>query len=316
MDECSSQQRLLQLAEALPGSTPAENRRPLRIPGRFDRWTLEQTLEQLFPQLPLSEWVEVVRQGQLLAPGGEPARMDQTVRGGQEFTRIFPEEIEPDVSAEIRLLYEDKALIVVHKPAPLPVHPCGRFNRNTLSHMLSLAWRPDSPLHCHRLDANTTGVLVCARTPHFARLVQEQFEKRKVNKVYLARVWGHVTDDKREIDLPIQAQSGKLGLRRVAPKNQGLPSLTKLRVLSRNEDGTSSLEVIPVTGRTHQIRVHLWHMGHPIVGDPAYLQGGVKGERQALELGDPPMQLHCQEMRLQHPISRKPVSFSCRPTWS
>jgi UPF0176 protein len=311
----SHELRLLKLAHPLPGSTPAENRRPLRIPGRFDGWLLEQVLRDLFPQVPASEWVDLVKEGRLLAPGGKPAQLQRTVRGGEEFTRVTPDEIEPDVSADIRLLYQDEALIVIHKPAPLPVHPCGRFNRNTLSHMLNLVWQQESPRQCHRLDSNTTGVLVCARSPHFARLVQKQFTEGKVSKRYLTKVWGHVAHDELEINLPIQGRTGKLGLRTVAAENQGLPSLTRLRVLSRNKDGTSTLDVIPVTGRTNQIRVHLWYIGHPVVGDPAYLRCGATGERQTLEPGEEPMHLHCREVGLSHPVSAKHVCFSCEPAW-
>ena len=309
------EQRLLELAHALPGRIPSENHRPLRIPGRCDCWVLREALEHLYPRVPASEWRELVKTGHFLAPGGQPADLEQTVRAGQEFTSITPGETEPDVSADIRLIYEDQAMIVVHKPAPLPVHPGGRFNRNTLRHLLSLAWQPESPRHCHRLDSNTTGVLVCVRERRFSKLVQQQFDKKQVDKLYLAKVWGHVTEDEFEIDLPIDAKPGKFGLRRLAPTNEGLASLTKLKVLSRNQDGTSTLEVVPVTGRTHQIRLHLWHIGHPIVGDPAYLRGLARGQKQTLELGEAPMHLHCREMRLKHPISGETVSFRCEPSW-
>lgn len=299
----------------LPGSTPAENRRPLRIPGRLDRLTLAQALGQLFPQVPEQEWRELVTKDRLLAPDGKRALLSRRVRGGEEFTRISSEDIEPEVSADIRLLYEDEALIVINKPAPLPMHPCGRFHRNTLRHLLNLVWHPETPQHCHRLDANTTGVLVCARSPHILRSIQEQFGQGKVSKRYLARVLGHVSEDELEINLPISNTHTKLGLRDITCASKGLASLTKLRVLARHQNGTSTLEVLPITGRTNQIRVHLWHIGHPIVGDPAYLPGATTGERQTLRVSDPPMHLHCQEIGLVHPISGRDLSFSCAPEW-
>lgn len=309
------QSRLAELAAALPGSTPAVNRRPLRIPGRLDKLTLEQALEQLFPQVPRQEWIDLVTQGRLLAPDGKPAQLAKSVRGGEEFSRLSPEEVEPEVSADIRLLYEDEALIVIHKPAPLPMHPCGRFNRNSLRHLLHLVWQPEMPLHCHRLDSNTTGVLVCARSPDIARAMQQQFVQGRVSKRYLAKVLGHVRENELEINLPIANTHSKLGLRHIAGAKQGLASLTRFRVLARHEDGTSTLEVLPITGRTNQIRVHLWHIGHPILGDPAYLPGAAIGERQTLQIGDPPMHLHCQEIGLTHPISDQEIRFHCQPEW-
>jgi hypothetical protein len=93
------------------------------------------------------------------------------------------------------ILHEDEALIVVNKPAPLPIHPSGRFNRNTLQAILQTVYHPQKPRPAHRLDANTSGIVVFTRTRHFAKFVQPQFERGEVEKIYLARVFGHPVDD-------------------------------------------------------------------------------------------------------------------------
>ena len=307
-----SQKALDQVCSPLPGSTPAENRRPLRIPGRLDGYRLQQVLGQLFPQVAAPEWAELCSQGRLQAADGKPACLDQIVRGGEQFWRVELAEVEPDVNAKLRLLYQDEALLVLDKPAPLPMHSCGRFHRNTLRHFLQLAWHPQAPRPVHRLDANTTGVVICARTHHFARLVQGQFARGEVDKRYLARVQGHPPSDSFVVDLPIADEPQQAGIR--AP-GEGSPARTEFTVLNRDPNGTSLLEARLNSGRTNQIRAHLWHCGLPVVGDPAYKPGGL-GHSQTLSLAEAPMLLHSWKITLSHPLSKLPVEFSTPPPWT
>ena len=93
---------------------------------------------------------------------------------GERFHHVLPGTIEPEVNADIQILFEDKSIVVVNKPAPLPIHPCGQFNRNTLMHIMAEAYRPERPRVAHRLDANTTGIVVMSRTRHMAGLLQPQ----------------------------------------------------------------------------------------------------------------------------------------------
>ncbi len=302
------QEALSRAASPLPGSVPYDNLRPISIPERCDGFTLLDTLADIFSHVPRSEWLMLFEKGRLLDESRNPAAPDRLVRAGERYYQLLPGITEPPVNADIRLLHEDEALIVLEKPAPLPMHACGRFNRNTLQYLLHAAYEPQKPRACHRLDANTSGLVVLARTRHFAKLVQAQFARGEVEKTYLARVTGHPVQDEFSCDLPISSEAGDLGSREI-DEEAGDEARTEFRVLRRDADGTALLEVRPLTGRTNQIRVHLWQLGHPIVGDPAYLPGGACGDTQTLPLEAPPMRLHAARIAFKHPLTGERVVF-------
>ena len=306
---------LQRVTNPLPGSLPYENRRPIRIAGEHEGKTILEALEAVFPQVSQETWLGHISNGHVLDPRGSVASPDLTVRAGEEWTRIFPGTVEPEVDARVRVLYEDEALIVLDKPAPLPMHPCGRYNRNTLVHFLHEGWHPEKPRPAHRLDANTSGILVCARTRHFAKLLQPQFSRGEVEKLYVTRVQGHPAEDAFTVDAPISDEASALGAREI--EDEGLASVTEFRVIRRDEDGTALLEARPLTGRTNQIRIHLWHAGFPIVGDPVYLPDGKRGNTQTLLPGDSPMCLHALQLAFRHPVSNERVSFEAElPDWA
>jgi UPF0176 protein len=307
--------RLRSISHPLPGSAPYENHRPLRVTAGFEGCELIEMLSSIFKHSPREEWLSVLEQGRVIGPDGKPAGPEQIVKAGETYTRIFPGTIEPDVNPDIQVIFQDEALLVLTKPAPLPMHPCGRYNRNTLVYLMHTAWNPEHPRPAHRLDANTTGVVVCARTRHVAKLLQPQFITGDVKKIYLARVQGHPEQDQFRVDVPISAEASGLGAREIE-EEQGLASITDFRVISRDADGTALLEVRPLTGRTNQIRIHLWHAGFPICGDPVYVAGQQKGLMQSLPVGAPPMCLHAYKISFMHPNSRKRVQFEAPvPEW-
>jgi RluA family pseudouridine synthase len=219
------------------------------------------------------------------------------------------------VNADVKVLFEDEALLVLHKPAPLPMHEGGRFCRNTLQYFLNLALHPLMPRSIHRLDANTTGVVAFAKTRHFARLVQPQFECGEIEKVYLAHVQGHPQVDEFACDAPVSAEAGKLGGREIAEDGQA--AHTEFRVLRRAADGTALVEARPLTGRTNQIRLHLRHLGHPITGDATYPAEGGTGDTQTLPVDAPPLCLHAWKLSLKHPLDGRTMTFEApRPSWA
>lgn len=310
------QAAIQQITTPLPGSQPYENFRPVKVPALFDGKTLLDCVSGLFSHVPLEDWQRHCDKGRMLSPDGRTASAGHIVRTGERYLQRKPGTIEPDVNVDIRILYEDEAILVLNKPAPLPMHPCGRFNRNTLQYILAEIYKPQSPRPAHRLDANTSGVVVFSRTKHVASLLQPQFERGEVEKVYLACVQGQPPEDQFECLAPISDSSGDLGSRDVVTEG-GLPAHTKFRVLQRFPDGTSLLEVFPLTGRTNQIRVHLWHLGWPICGDQAYLPGKRLGETQTHTVDDPPLCLLAYRINFVHPLSRQRLTFEVgRPSWA
>ena len=299
-------------ATPLPGSIAYDNFRPITIPLEMDGTTLGETLEAIFPHTPSSEWHELFASGLILTTDHRPVASLQPVQAGERYLRKLPATIEPAVDAAIRILHDDEAIIVINKPAPLPLHPSGRFNRNTLQSILHTACYPQKPRPAHRLDANTTGLVVFSRTRHFAKFLQPQFERGEVEKTYLVRVQGRPHEERFYCDAAISDQPSGAGSRVIDPVN-GLPSRTEFRVLKYNDDGTSLLEARPLTGRTNQIRVHLWHLGLPICGDPLYLADEKLGARQTLTLGEPPLCLHAWKLAFTHPSDRTRKSFETPP---
>jgi RluA family pseudouridine synthase len=299
------------LATPLPGSQPYDHFRPITVPARCDGHRLSDTLRAVFAHVPAEVWEERFAQGRVLNGAGQPVTASQVVRGGERYQHKVPAVIEPNVNMQIELLHEDEAMIVLNKPAPLPMHAGGRFYRNTLQHLLEAVYYPQKPRPSHRLDANTTGVVVVARTRHFAGHIQTQFARAEVEKVYLVRVNGHPTSDEFKCDAAISSDAGKLGSRTV-DQDSGLPARTGFRVQQRLADGTCVLEARPLTGRTNQIRIHLAHLGLPVCGDPAYLGSGL-GESQTLDVDDPPLCLHAWRISFRHPLDQRAVTFAATP---
>lgn len=308
------QAALLACADPLPGSIPYDNFRPISVPQRCDGFAVLDFLAAMNTHLSRDAWRDICEAGDLL-DRGNPISADEPVRAGQRFMHRMPATREPDVAAGIEMIYEDDALIVVSKPAPLPMHPCGRFNRNTLSWILRQVFQPLHPRPAHRLDANTSGVVVLCKNRRVSRPVHAQFAAGEVSKVYLARVRGYPAADAFSSTLPVAAEPTPHGIRIGAP--DGLSARTDFRVLERCDDDTSLVEAHPRTGRTNQIRLHLWDLGLPICGDPAYLAGGRLGGRQTLSIDEPPMCLHAHRITMRHPVSGEVLEFTAgRPAWA
>lgn len=308
---CRRHKFLKQAVSPLPGSIAYDNLRPVHVPSKCDGMPLVEMLHTMAPAMTTEEWAEQIELGRLSLHGNRVG-MAQRVSTGQRYDHLQPGLVEPDVNADIEILHEDAALVVVNKPAPLPMHPCGRFNKNTLAKFLAPIYRPERLRSAHRLDANTSGVVVFTRSRRMARFVQPQFEQNsleggRVKKVYLARIQGHPQAEQFQCDAPIAAESIAAGVRLI--DENGLSAQTRFRVVKRFNDGTSLVEARPITGRTNQIRAHLWSLGRPVVGDPTYLPNGKVTARQVLAPNDPPMCLHAWKIEFTHPISRQTVEF-------
>ncbi len=329
---------LQRISTPLPGSQPYDNPRPLNVSAEFDGRTLLDFLCGVLGQVPREEWEQACQEGRLRKrssasrrkkqkPGGSLAETDPVVilgaesivRAGDRLIHLLPGIREPEVNTAIQIVYEDEAIIVVNKPAPLPMHPCGRFSRNTLQYLLGQVYRPQNPRPAHRLDANTTGLVLLSRTKHFAKRLQQQFEPGgpdEIEKGYLARVQGVPLLDHFSCHLPISDEAGRAGSRQIDPE-EGLPAHTDFHVVKRFADGTSLLEVLPRTGRTNQIRVHLWSLGYPICGDATYLPDQILGEIQTVPATGPLFCLLAQRIAFTHPLNKERMVFETeQPVWA
>lgn len=203
----------------------------------------------------------------------------------------------PDVPLSV--LHADHAIIIVDKPEGLLSVPGrGEHLADCLLTRVQAAF-PEALL-VHRLDRDTSGVMVFAASPSAQRHLGLQFERRHTKKVYIARVWGHVAERTGTVDLPLIVDWPNRPLQMV-DHERGKPALTDWRV-ARYEDHATRMRLFPKTGRSHQLRVHMREIGHPIIGDPFYASGEA---REA-----PRMMLHAESLRLRHPDGGKAVTFS------
>lgn len=178
----------------------------------------------------------------------------------------------------MKIIYEDENVLVVDKPAGISVHPAkGIPKGETIEEQLKSAGY--TPYLAHRLDRETSGVLLVAKNTEARTYLQKQFQKRQVSKIYLALVQGHLKHKKAILSYPI-ARNPKNPLKR-AVRASGKPSDTEYAV-KKQYSSTSLLEVMPKTGRTHQIRVHLAYLGHPVIGDGVYGKSDPELNRQFL----------------------------------
>lgn len=313
-------QQIVRVTTPLPGSVPYDNIRPLNVPKRFDQAETVEFLLGMHSHLGREYWQQECELERITYKG-QPLAADTPVRSGWRVEHHIPQTVEADVSNAIVFLHDDDDIVVVSKPAPLPMHPCGRFNRNTLGPMVQLVYPGEQIRMAHRLDANTTGIVVLCRKRSAANALQKQFRDGTVEKTYLAQVHGHPEVDEFECDLPISsAPAGLAGVRVI--DCDGLPSVTTFKVLRRDADGTSLIECHPRTGRTNQIRLHLSQLGFPIVGDPTYsnqseaVTGGTDSTlTQTKSVGASAMCLHALRLTIQHPTSGQSLTFEASAPW-
>lgn len=169
-----------------------------------------------------------------------------------------------------RVLYRDALMLVIDKPAGLPVHPGPKGGETLTHHLDALRYGlPRRPEAAHRLDKDTSGCLILGRHPKALARLNDLFRQNAVDKVYWAVVEGGPTENEGEIDFALAPKSPDRGWwMKVDPKGQ--PSLTRWKVLGRSAGGQTLLELRPITGRTHQLRVHCAASGFPILGDTIY----------------------------------------------
>ncbi len=209
----------------------------------------------------------------------------------------------PDLGLD--LVYQDEALIVVNKPEGLLSVP-GRGDDRADCMVSRVQLRVPEALTVHRLDMATSGLLVFARGPEMQRALSLAFQDRGVSKRYVAVVHGLVQPDEGVVDLPLIADWPNRP-RQMVCHERGKPSQTRFQVLARDAVAAQTRVALePITGRSHQLRVHMLALGHPIVGDPFYGDAGV-------QRSFPRLRLHAQALSLMHPTTGQRMAWSCEP---
>ena len=301
------QANILKLAQSQPGSTPYDNIRKIHVPGKFADWKLIDFLDSWQPAIGRKQWMDWIEAGNIR--NHVTCTADYVVNEGERLYQVLPDTIEPEINPNIELLFEDSSLVVINKPAPLPCHPSGRFNKNTLTELLAPAYPNEKLRLMHRLDSLTTGVVLLCRRYRGAQIVQPQFANGSVSKTYVARVHGTPDWQTTSCEAPISSHPVSSGGKRELDSS-GLAAETKFELLRHFPDGTSLVKATPVSGRTNQIRIHLWKLGHSVVGDPMYYsQASAPPETQELCL-------HSLSLAIDHPETGERVEFKAtEPDW-
>jgi 23S rRNA pseudouridine1911/1915/1917 synthase len=287
---------------------------------RLDRFLAEQL------QLSRTQAARLIAGG-AVAVNGRPARASHVLSRGDQIAVSFPGAEPPRTIAPaaipLAVLHEDEHIAVIDKPAGLVVHPAPGHWQDTLVNALvargtTLSGGAEGrPGIVHRLDRDTSGLMVIAKTDLAHRRLGAALAARKVRRGYAALAWGHLDASPLVIDAPLARHPRDR--KRMAVSPEGRIARTDASVVARF--GVAELLRLELhTGRTHQIRVHLEHVGHPVIGDPVYAGGGsrriggaARQAAEAIERATPRQALHAAWLRFRHPASAEPVEF--RSEW-
>ncbi len=301
-----------------------------KLPGR----RLDKYLHGRFRKTSRTIIQKQIKRGEITV-NGKPTKNSYEMEAGDVIDIVFPTPEPYEVTPEdipLDIVYEDDYVLAINKPIGMIVHPATRSQRGTIANALahyssSLAKTADPfrPGIVHRLDKNTTGIMIVAKTDEAHWRLSLQFERRQTEKVYLAVVHGAPEFDEDVIDVPI-GQHPTVHDRYVASglaerlggkfeKKLFKEAVTRYKVRERFS-GYSLVELFPKTGRTHQLRIHMSHIRHPIVGDPFY-GGRHVSMRQVTGRPDDSSEprwrrqmLHAHRLVVQHPILEKPLELS------
>jgi 23S rRNA pseudouridine1911/1915/1917 synthase len=296
-----------------PGTAPDAVVLRFVVPNELAGLRLDRFVQVRMPRLTRTRAQKIVK-ASAFRHDGVRRRPSDIVRGGEVVILVRERFVEPVTPQHFGVLYEDDALLIVDKPAGLPMHPTATYHKNTLSYLLRQHYASDgsfAPRIAHRLDRETSGAVVCAKTIEAERTLKLGFEAHRVAKSYIAIVRGELSDDTGVISLPMApVREGLHVLMEI--RADGLTAWTRYEVRER-ANGHSLVALFPRSGRQHQLRVHLAAIGYPIVGDKLYgpereapfleyIETGMTEELQA-RLGHDRQALHAHTLGFAHPVT-------------
>ena len=273
---------------------------------------LDVYLANAIPEVPSRMFIKKMIEAGQVKVNGQQTKVKYKVAAGDVIeTDVNEEDFAPkDILAEkmeLDIFYEDDDLVVINKPEGLTVHPASGSQSGTLVNGLMYRYQelsdvngPVRPGIVHRLDRDTSGLILIAKTNVAHARLGRQFEKHTIIKRYVARVQGNVQFDQGVIDVPLEQHKKYHDQRQVAREGEGKAASTLYQVLKRFPKSTL-MALYPQTGRTHQLRVHMKHLGHPILGAEKY------GQRVSFSR----LALHAQSIGFTHPITKAYIEFSC-----
>ncbi|MBM3277151.1 MAG: RluA family pseudouridine synthase [Candidatus Handelsmanbacteria bacterium] len=271
--------------------------------------TLLEYLSRCYTHSTAAAWAERIAAGRVRLDG-EAGRADSPLRRGSELVWDRPPWTEPSAPRSFAVLHEDEDLLAVAKPAGLPTLPGAGFLQATLLHQVQRRDSAAAPVH--RLGRWTSGVVLCARNPAARASLTRQWATGQVRKSYQALANGCPTWKALEISAPIGPVPHPLLGQVHAASPTGKRAHSRVHVVERRADAFLCEVEIP-TGRPHQIRIHLAAAGHPLVGDPLYMEGGLPAPDSRAVPGDPGYQLHAAELCFCHPRTGRDVVIECAP---
>ncbi len=283
-----------------------------QIGGRVDRYLSENYL--FFSR---AGWQKKIKSSMVFV-NSSPVKGSYKLKLGDQLSYMYPAEDEPEVDKNIFLIAEHDEVMAIYKPGYLPMHENGPWKRNTFAQLL-IDQFGEGCAAVHRLDRETSGIVLCSKNSELRKKLSQQWVDGEVEKEYLAICNGVPQEDYFEVDAPIGDAIGSSIRIKKAVNPEGLESLTKFMVEKRAEK-FSFIRAFPKTGRTNQIRVHLEHAGHLIVGDKMY-HPDESVFNEYYEKGDGPWisertgyyrhLLHAAKISYTHPRSRKRITISC-----
>ena len=291
-----------------------------RVAPRFAGRPALEFYAESYPHSTAGEWAMRFREGRIRRAGA-PIPPEAPLRTGDQLEWHRPPWQEPPVPTEIPVVLEDDDLLVVNKPAGLPVLPRSGYLQNTLLWMLRRrAGTPHTLSPVHRLDCGTSGLLVLGKTRLALQRLGRALARGEIERRYLAVLEGLPAADEFTVDQPI----GRLPYPRIGflhgAAADGKPARTRFRVLERDTpSGVTLAEARLESGRTHQIRIHAAVAGYPLAGDPGYLRGGLPryvpspAAGSALSPVATGYRLHSWQARLQHPRTAQPLDLTVAP---